>query len=119
MNDGNVRHCKEAQHCVTALRGAFEQCIVEGTLHHGFCDMAENLWIMNEELAYWLEQVPSHILLRQTALESPPFRAPRGIPLIREAARRALGHVRALLPFSDETLATAAEILEDILQLVS
>lgn len=119
MNDGNIRHCKEAQHCVTALRGAFEQCIVEETLHHGFCDMAENLWIMNEELAYWLEQVPSHIMNRQTAFEPPPFRAPRGIPLIREAARRALGHVRALLPFSDETLATAAEILEDILQLVS
>ena len=64
-----------------------------------------------------LNSIPGDIARRQAVYVPPPFKAPSGIPFLHETDQRALVHIRALLPVSDDTLSMCADVLEGMLHL--
>ena len=117
-NDDIYRDFEAAHDSVKVLMATMETSVIDGTLHPSFVDLAEDLWLVRDELDYIRCSIPYGIVQRQRRYVAEPFAAAGGIPLIRESAKRAAAHIRKLLPFySGETLVACLEVMAELSEL--
>ena len=111
-------NCEAAEHCTSALMSALEMVIISEELPQECTDLADDLWLIRDEINYIRSSLPDDVALRRERQELPTFRATGGFALVREAAQRALHHIRPLQFYcTDDMLSGCIDVLEDIAHL--
>ena len=100
------------------MMSELENCIIAGTIHEAFTELADDLWSVRGELEYMIKRIPHAVAERQARLVPPPFAALSGVPLVKEAAMRARSHLVTIKRYCDEgTIETCIEVMEELINI--